>query len=79
MKSFSTNKLDHLAEVNKFLERHKLSELKKQKNLNKLITNKKIELSKQEISHKEKWRSLPKQASPEVQPLSVKSAKHLKN
>ena len=29
MKSFSTNKLDNLAEVNKFLERHKLSELKK--------------------------------------------------
>lgn len=69
MKNFSANKLDNLAEVNKFLEKHKLSELEKQKNLNKLVTN----------SHKEKWRSLPKQASPEVQPLSVKSAKHLKN
>ena len=55
MKNFSANKLDNLAEVNKFLERHKLSELKKQKNLNKLVTNKKIELSKQEISHQEKW------------------------
>lgn len=29
MKNFSANKLDNLAEVNKFLERHKLSELKK--------------------------------------------------
>lgn len=28
MKNFSANKLDNLAEVNKFLERHKLSELR---------------------------------------------------
>lgn len=58
--------------------------------MNKLVTNKKIELSKQEITHKEKWKCLPKQASPEVQTLpkqaspgvqtlSVKSAQHLKN
>lgn len=40
MKNFSANKLDNLAELNKFLERHKLSDLTQEIEKSELTCNK---------------------------------------